>query len=231
MVRLVALVLVAVALGAAAPAQADPLTVGVETTVATTVEQTTTTVAGVVPAVSSEAATPKPVQTVAETAGSAAESAKATAPTTAAPPPPTSAPAQPGVETPSPSSRALSSTRDRGPVRALRAGRDRVTASHPAAAHESGPVAAETEHPVARGAGPDAPRAAAAPDGRQAQDSPAPQAGAGTASAAAASFLFGGVALLAGALMLAAPRVVRRLDVEPAPYRPVVLASSLERPG
>ncbi|MGH2781726.1 MAG: hypothetical protein ACRDLA_10045 [Thermoleophilaceae bacterium] len=50
-------------------------------------------------------------------------------------------------------------------------------------------------------------------------------------SAAPSIFFFSGLALLAYALALVAPRLFRRLPVKPASWRPVDFVSRLERPG
>jgi hypothetical protein len=57
-------------------------------------------------------------------------------------------------------------------------------------------------------------------------------AGAGSAaSASSTSFSIGAFALLAAALMLAAPALARRIRVDGAFFRPVLFVSVLERPG
>lgn len=258
MVRLALLGVLAVALFAAGPAQANPLTQTVETTVAGTLQQVTSTAASVTPAAT--AAVPATAdtavravgdvtRTVSQTTGPASEpavaaaqstvsSAQAAATPVTAPPPatPSSSPRAPDF-----SPRALSSTRDRGPARALRAGRDRADSQlssagpHAGAARPTAPAdvgVADFRAADARPADathPREPRAAGAPDRDRGQGGFAPASG--VASAVATGLFCGGLALLAGMLCLAGPRLTRRLSILPVAHPPAVFASTLERPG
>jgi hypothetical protein len=245
MVRLVPLVLLVAALCAAGPAQANPLAQSADATVTTTVQQATSAATAAVPAAAPATPTvPSTVRaatgttrTATDTAGTAA--AAAAAPATAVAHSATQAGAYTtasahlgGSAPPRPSPQALSSSRDRGSARVLRAGRDRapMTDSNAAPAARARSADEPAAPRVSRGVS-GAPRAAAVPDRDGGEGGSAPVAGSGTASAAAASFLFGGAAILACWLCLAGPRLMRRLDLAPAPYRPVALVSSLERPG
>jgi DNA polymerase-3 subunit gamma/tau len=255
MVRLALLFVLAAALCAAAPASAEPLTQGVAGTATGTVQQATATVETVATGVStsvpasadsavggvveaartatqpaSEAAADAPAR-VAD-AASAAPAAVTTAPTVVTT---ASAPATPSSSSPrAHHPKALSSTRDRGPARELRAGRDRAGAA--ASAQLPHRVAAPLAASPAAGHGvADAPRAAASERGTAAgperdRHTPSFVPASGSASAAAGLF-FAGAALLAGVLCLSGPRLMRRLSTVPAAYRPAAFALSLERPG
>jgi hypothetical protein len=243
MVRLALVLALAATLCVAAPASANPLTQGVAATVTGTVQQATTTVDAVVPDTS--AALPGPagtaVQTVVETTSTAAKPAtesvtKAAASVPVAVP----APAPAATETSSsprastPPTHALSSSRDRGPARELRVGRDRAEAE---AHHQARPVQMPASASLAADgvavtatASADGPQAPAAGPDREDRHAPSFVPASGSASAAS-SFFFAGAALLAGLFCLTGPRLVRRLPTAPVEYRPVAFASSLERPG
>jgi hypothetical protein len=254
MARLALLAIVSAACLAAAPAQADVLPVDPGTSVATTVQQappaTTTvrdTAAGVTSSVrsavgqASEQASTKtgakapPADPTVGTATSLAEPAVERLDHTAA----AAAAAVPSRADGSGELHAgVSSTPPEGSARLARPRDHRRTG---ASAAQQGPRAALAHladvapAPIAA----DADIAGAPPraGNRVAEErSPAPDrlpsaGGGGAASAPAAGFAFGGLALLAFAVCLAGPRLHRRLLIRPAALRPVVFVSLLERPG
>jgi hypothetical protein len=91
------------------------------------------------------------------------------------------------------------------------------------------PAPVVVRHPHAGAA---ASRPASAPQERDGppQPLPAPRADGGV-SAGAAGLFAAGLAMLAGALMLVAPRLRRRLVLDPAVLRPAAFVALLERPG
>ena len=114
------------------------------------------------------------------------------------------------------------------------------SAGHRPAEVRTGPVAdggervAPAQPPLAKPVSPG--ERAQAGEGRPEAESSAPAhdvpaLGGGSASAPSTGFGLGGLALLAGAFCLTAPRVVRDLLSLPADMRPALLVSALERPG
>jgi hypothetical protein len=105
----------------------------------------------------------------------------------------------------------------------------RIAPAPPAAGAPAAAAPVEVEsHAPAR-----APRqTAAASEQRPSAPGPhAPSSGGAPASAPAAGLSLGGFALLAILLCLAGPRLRHRLEIRPAPARPVAFFSLLERPG
>jgi hypothetical protein len=219
--------MLAAALFVAAPASANTLTQGLTDTAAGTVQQATTTVDSVVTEAS--AALPTEARAVTQPVTESVADAAAAAPVAPAAPRPSAA------AEPDPTSASLSSTRDRGPARVLRVGRDRAEATGPPAARldAAAPTPAAGHALAARPAAADAPRAAPADDrGGSAAPERERQTDTSSGSASAVSGLFfAGAALLAGLLCLTGPRLMRGLPSAPVRYRPVAFASSLERPG
>jgi hypothetical protein len=236
MVRLALLIVLAVTLCVAAPASANPLTQGVTATATGTVQQATTTVDSVV--ADASAALPAQAQPavvdVEETARVATQSATRSVAVAAAPTQPrTAAPATTSAaspKVPDASPKALSSTRDRGQARVLRAGRDRAAEVGRPESRPPAPMV-DAPRPAERSAAPVAhdDRPAAGPE-RDDQQAPSFLPASGGASAAS-GLSFAGAALLAGLFCLCGPRLVRRLPTVPATARPAAFALSLERPG
>jgi hypothetical protein len=93
-----------------------------------------------------------------------------------------------------------------------------VTPAPAAAAHRE-PGHAKADHPAAR------PEHQSPPN-----PAPAPRSDGGLSAGTSALFA-GGLGMLAGALILVAPRWRRRLPPERAVLRPVAFVALLERPG
>jgi len=194
--------------------------------VAKTVEDATTGATRQVQPVANDA-----VKTVGAVTSGAAQQARDTvaAATTSSGAEPAAAPARGHIEGPA---RRLR----RGTAVGLDAGRAQ---GHSAEAPHQGDARTGASAPAAVAAAP-APLSAplpAATDGQRedpGSGAPAPEAPAaatGSASALSTGLGLGGLALLAGALCLAAPALLRSFSALPAVPRPVLFVSALERPG
>ena len=113
----------------------------------------------------------------------------------------------------------------RGTPPERRTGRDARTGASAPAAVAAAPAPLSAPLPAATdGQGEDGPGS-----GPPAPEAPA--AATGSASALSTGLGLGGLALLAGALCLAAPALLRSFSALPAVPRPVLFVSALERPG
>ena len=217
---------VTTAVGNAAP-PVQPLTTAAQDTTTELTRQVTTVV---------EKAAP-PAQSVVDKAAGAVTPARPAPPQPRqAPTPPDSAPSvprpsgepqapaprdttapRPGSEAPAPPAPERRAYERRDPVGA---GAERVAPDQPLVAQ-----------PVTLGERPHAGERAPEPERGVAPAGDVPALGGGSASAPLTGVGLGGLALLALAFCLTAPRVVRSLLSLPADMRPALLVSALERPG
>jgi hypothetical protein len=227
MVRVIGLAVAVAACWTCAPAQADVLSVQTPSVPVPAAEQVVGTVAPGVNKVASSAPTaPAPAGDTIRKATTAAEPAvKAAVTTTTAQVAQGRAGDSGGLRVGASSLRRVPSARLRHPVPArgsaspTRGTRSPHPAERPAALSRHAPSHVQGQ-----------PAAARPEPGNPPNPAPAPRADGGISAGASAGFA-GGLAMLVVALILVAPRMRRRLPIDPAALRPVAFVALLERPG
>ena len=223
MVKVIPLGAVVAACWLCAPAQADVLTVPPTTAVTGTVTQVADTVRPVVAQTTTTATAQAPV--AAQPAVAAA--VRKTVQTTTVQMAPGRADGHGGL-------RVGASSLRRAPSARLRRPELPRDASAPARRKHAQPAAGDPSDGSPRAAHP-AP--AGEPDGAhpggtpEPHPQPAPPTGAGVAAGSGGTGFAAGLALLAAALALVAPRLCRRLRIDVAAPRPFAFVALLERPG
>jgi hypothetical protein len=227
MVRVLGLAIGVAACWACAPAQADVISLETPSVSVPAAEQVVSTVAPVVDQVTASVpAAPAPAaDTIRNAAGAAEPAVKAAVTTTTARVAQRRAGDSGGLRVGASSLRRVPSARLRHaapPAGRPASARD---ARQPGPAERPAPLLRHAPMPVKAHA------TTARPDPGAPPSPPAALRSDGGISAGAAAGFAGGLAMLAFALVLVAPRMRRRLSIDPAALRPVAFVALLERPG